>query len=172
MQMQNPPGHIFVYTYVRTPSATAARRSNVFLNHHQEGFCVINTRFQVKLPIGIRAWKNNKTKPLLKASSSKKQKSHSSEMTACKQIRGSESSASCVNATVVRFQPSLVCLASSPSTTAQQARLHPGAKPHPAPVRLLLCGHGILNPTRLFAFTWQVAVSRQGGSMGRTIVFV
>lgn len=61
MQMQNPPGHIFVYTYVRTPSATAARRSNVFL-HHQEGFCVINTRFQVKLPIGIRAWKNNKNK--------------------------------------------------------------------------------------------------------------
>lgn len=54
------PGHIFVYTYVRTPSATAARRSNVFLHHHQEGFCVINTRFQVKLPIGIRAWKNNK----------------------------------------------------------------------------------------------------------------
>lgn len=62
MQMQNPPGHIFVYTYVRTPSATAARRSNVFLNHYQEGFCVINTRFQVKLPIGIRAWKNNKNK--------------------------------------------------------------------------------------------------------------
>lgn len=61
MQMQNPPSHIFVYTYVRTPSATAARRSNVFL-HHQEGFCVINTRFQVKLPIGIRAWKNNKNK--------------------------------------------------------------------------------------------------------------
>lgn len=61
MQMQNPPGHIFVYTYVRAPSATAARRSNVFL-HHQEGFCVINTRFQVKLPIGIRAWKNNKNK--------------------------------------------------------------------------------------------------------------
>lgn len=171
MQMQNPPGHIFVYTYVRTPSATAARRSNVFL-HHQEGFCVINTRFQVKLPIGIRAWKNNKNKAAAESVFKQKKKSHFSEMTACEHIRGSESSASCVNATVVRFQPSLVCLASSPSTTAQQARLRPGAKPHPAPVMLLLCGHGILNPTRLFAFTRHVAVSRQGGSMGRTIVFV
>lgn len=70
------------------------------------------------------------------------------------------------------FSAIAVCLASSPSTTAQQTRLRPGAKPHPAPVMLLLCGHGILNPTRLFAFTRQVAVSRQGGSMGRTIVFV
>lgn len=73
MQMQNPPGHIVVYTYVRAPSATAARRSNVFL-HHQEGFCVINTRFQVKLPIGIRAWKNNKNKAAAESVFKQKQK--------------------------------------------------------------------------------------------------
>lgn len=169
--MQNPPGHIFVYTYVRTPSATAARRSNVFL-HHQEGFCVINTRFQVKLPIGIRAWKTTKTKPLLKASSSKKTKItflRNDRLQTHSRLREQRYMRQCDRCT---FSAIAVFLASSPSTTAQQTRLRPGAKPHPAPVMLLLCGHGILNPTRLFAFTRHVAVSRQGRSMGRTIVFV